>query len=114
MWLLQVETAVVKYALDTYTAVCLSKEEAHERIRQAARRAVEKIPELKPFTFASPTQLEVDLLSPSTALKLTLLPGVERAGDLTVRYTSEDFENVWRILWAMTFIAMMTRDPIPW
>ena len=114
MWLPQVEAAVVKYALDTYTAVCLSKEEAHERIRRAARRAVEKIPALKPFTFAAPTQLEVDLLSPSTALKLTLLPGVERAGDLTVRYTSEQFENVWRILWAMTFIAMVTRDPIPW
>ena len=113
-WLPQIETAVVKYAVDTYAALCLPKEEAHERIRQAAQRAVEKAPTLKPFTFASPTQLEVDLLSPPAAARLTLLPGVQRTGDLTVRYTSENFENVWRILWAMVFIASKTRDPIPW
>jgi D-amino peptidase len=113
-WLPQVETAVVKYAVDTYAALCLSKEEAHERIRQAAQRAMEKVPTLEPFTFASPTQLEVDLLSPPTAAKLTLLPGVERTGDLTVQYTSENFEYVWRIMWAMVFIAYKTRDPIPW
>ena len=113
-WLPQVETAVVKYAIDTYAAMCLSKEEAHARIREAARRAVEKTPTLKPYTFASPTQLEVDLLSPSTAAKLTLLPGVERTGDQTVRYTSENFEYVWRILWAMVFISLKMRDPIPW
>jgi len=113
-WLPQVETAVVKYAVDTYAALCLSKEKAHERVRQAAQRAVDKVPMLEPFTFASPTQLEVDLLSPPAAAKLTLLPGVQRVGDLTVRYTSENFENVWRILWAMVFIASTTRDPIPW
>jgi D-amino peptidase len=113
-WLPQVETAVVKYALDTYTAMCLPKEEAHERIQQAARRAVEKVSTLKPFVFALPTQLEIELLNPSTAAKLTLLPGVERSGDQTVRYVSENFENVWRILWAMVFIALKTRDPIPW
>jgi D-amino peptidase len=113
-WLPQVETAVVKYAVDTYAAMCLPKEEAHERIRAAAQRAVEKTPTLEPFTFASPTQLEVNLLSPATAAKLTLLPAVERTGDLTVRYTSESFEYVWRILWAMVFISLKMRDPIPW
>jgi D-amino peptidase len=113
-WLPQVETAVVKYAIDTYAAVCLSKEEAHDRIRQAAQRAMEKVPTLKPFTFASPTELEVDLLSPPIAAKLTLLPGVERIGDLTVRYTSDNFDYVSRILRAMVFIAYKTRDPIPW
>jgi D-amino peptidase len=112
-WLPQVETAAVKYAMDTYAAICIPKEEAHRRIQEAARKALENTPGLKPFTLGSHVQLEVDLLSPSTAVKLTLLPGVERTGDLTVRYASEDFEYVWRILWAMTFIAMMMRDPIP-
>lgn len=113
-WLPQAETAVVKYAIDTYMGVCLPKEEAHARIREAAQRAVEKAATLKPFTFASPTVLEVDLLSPSAAGRLTLLPGVERVGGATVRYVSENFEHVWRTLWAMTFIAMTARDPIPW
>ena len=113
-WLPQVETAVVKYAVDTYAAVCLPKEKAHERIRRAAQRAVEIASTLKPFTFAAPTQLEVDLLSPTAAARLTLLPGVQRTGDLTVHYASESFENIWRTLWAMVFIASTARDPIPW
>jgi D-amino peptidase len=113
-WLPQVETAVVKYAVDTYAALCLSKEEAHARIRAAAQRAVERTPSLRPYTFPVHTELEVDLLSPPAAAKLTLLPGVERAGELTVRYTSEEFEHIWRILWAMVFIASTARDPIPW
>jgi D-amino peptidase len=113
-WLPQIETAIVKYAVDTYAAVCLPQAEAHERIRQAARRAVEKAPALEPFAFDTPIRLEVQLLSPSAAIRLTLLPGVERSTDLAVRYTSQSFEDVWRMLWAMVFIASTTRDPIPW
>jgi D-amino peptidase len=113
-WLPQVETAVVKHAIDTYAALCLSKEEAHARIREAARAAVAKSATLRPYTFPPPIELEVELLSPSAAAKLTLLPGVVRTNDLTVRYTSEVFDHVWRILWAMVFIASTARDPIPW
>ncbi len=113
-WLPQVETAVVKYAIDTYSAVCLSKDEAHQRIRQAAKRAVEKTPQLRPFTFRKPVRLEVDLLNPTAAVRLTLLPGVKRTADLTVAYESHDYDLVWRILRAMVLMAMTTRDPIPW
>lgn len=113
-WLPQVETVVVKYAVDTYAAICLSKEEAHARIYEAAKRAVEKADTLKPYTFVSPVELEVDFLSPPAAARMTLLPGVERVGEMTVRYKSDDFQYVWRVLWAMVFIASTTRDPIPW
>lgn len=113
-WLPQVETAVVKYAMDTYGARCLPKEAAHQRIRDAARRAVEKIPTLRQFTFAPPIRLAVDLLSPAVALRLTWLPGVQRTGERTVSYASDSYECVWRILWCMVFIAGMSRDPIPW
>lgn len=113
-WLPQVEAAAVKYAIDTYMAQCLPKEETQRRIHDAARRAVEKIPGLTPFTFETPVELEVDLLSPAVAIRLTWLPGVERIGDLSVRYGSERFDHVWRTLWAMVFIAATSRDPIPW
>lgn len=113
-WLPQVETAVVKYAIDTYMARCLPKEQTRKRIYVGAKAAVEKIPALKLFTFSSPTELEVDLLNPATAIRLTWLPDVERVGEMTVRYTSESFDYVWRILWALVFIASKSRDPIPW
>ncbi len=48
------------------------------------------------------------------AARLTLLPGVQRIADLTLGYTADNFEHVWRTLWAMVFIASQTRDPIPW
>jgi D-aminopeptidase len=75
---------------------------------------VEKADTLKPYTFVSPVELEVDFLSPPAAARMTLLPGVERVGEMTVRYKSDDFQYVWRVLWAMVFIASTTRDPIPW
>jgi D-aminopeptidase len=86
----------------------------HARIREGARLGVEKAPKLQPVAVASPAGLEVDVLSPPTAEKLTLLPGVERTGGLTVQYVSVDFETVWNVLWAMVFTALTTCDPIPW
>ena len=43
-WLPKVETAVVKYAIDRYTARCLAQVTALERIRAAAARAVQRVP----------------------------------------------------------------------
>ncbi|MSP14454.1 MAG: hypothetical protein EXR62_16060 [Chloroflexi bacterium] len=113
-WWPQVETAMVKYAIDTYAAICLPKEEAHALIRQAAQRAVEKVATLQLFTFPRPVTLEIDFLSPPAAARMTLLPGVERTGDLTVRYVSDNFDYIWRIFWAMVYMASKTRDPLPW
>ena len=113
VWLPQVETAVTKYALDMYSALCLPKEQSHDRIRQAAQRAAQNIPELKPFSFATPTELEIDVVNPAVAAKVTFLPGVERTGDLTVRYVSDSFDNVWRIMSAIILIALFTKDPVP-
>jgi len=113
-WLPRVETAAVKMAIDTYTAICLPLDRAQARIRMAAERATRKVAQLLPFTYAPPVDLQVGLLSPSAAARLSLLPGVERKGDQMVAYRSEDYRLVWRMLWAMVHIASQTRDPIPW
>ena len=113
-WLPQIETAVVKYAIDTYAARCLPKEEAHKRIRDAAHRAVQRIPELRTFCFEPPVNVEVDLVMPNAAGRVSLIPGIERDGGTRVHYASDDFGDAYKILLASAWLAMSANDPIPW
>ena len=113
-WLPQIETATVKYALDTYAARCLPKEEAHQRIRAAARRATERIPELQLFRFEPPIMTEIDLVMPNAAGRVSLIPGVERDGGTRIRYTCRDYGDAYKMLLASAWLAMSANDPIPW
>src|ERR1700730_11590002 len=56
-WLPHVETAVVKYALDRFTARCLAQPTALERIRTAAGRAIQRVRDMPPFQLAPPVKL---------------------------------------------------------
>jgi D-amino peptidase len=89
-WLPQLETAVVKYAIDRYTARCLSQPVALERIRLAARRGVERLSEMRPYMMESPIQLEMVLGDSSMAAAACGIPGVERSGDRSIRYAAAD------------------------
>jgi D-amino peptidase len=113
-WLPQIETAVVKYALDTYSARCLSKEIARERIFEAALRAAERVLEMQPFCFEPPVKVEIDLIMPNTAGRVALIPGMEREGGTTVRYMSDSYWEAYKTLLAAVWLAMSTNDPIPW
>lgn len=113
-WLPQIETAVVKYAIDVYAARCLPKKEAHRRIREAARRATERIPELNPFCFRAPVRLEIDLVTPNAAGRVSLIPGMQRQGGTRVVYTADDYGQAYKTLLAAAWLAMSANDPIPW
>ena len=113
-WLPQIETAVVKYAIDTYAARCLPREESHRRIREAARRATERVPELKPFCFEAPVKVEIDLVMPNAAGRVSLIPGLQREGGTRVSYTAESYWEAYKTLLAASWLAMSTNDPIPW
>lgn len=90
-WLAGVETAVVKYAIDRHAARCVSHKVALERIRTAARSALQRVEEFRPHTFDPPVRLEVSVIDPSLAFKLTTVPGVTRIDNDTVAYEAPDF-----------------------
>ena len=113
-WLPQIETAIVKYALDTYSARCLSKGTTRQRIFEAARRATERIPGMQPFCFEPPVTIEIELVMPNTAGRVALIPGMERQGGTRVRYVSDSYWEAYRTLLAAAWLAMSTNDPIPW
>src|SRR3972149_797804 len=90
-WLPGVETAVVKYALDRTTARCISHKKALERIRTAAKNAVQRVDQFKPYTFDPPVRLEVSFVDPSLAYRAACIPGVERIDTNTVAYAASDY-----------------------
>jgi D-amino peptidase len=85
-WLPTVETAVVKYALDRFTARCLPQPVALERIRQAAAQAMRRVGEMEPYRLTTPVDLEMVLNDSSMTAAISRIPGVERRGDRTIGY----------------------------
>jgi D-amino peptidase len=89
-WLPHVETAVVKYALDRFTARCLPQAVALERIRTAARSSIERLGQMRPYVMETPIALEMILGDSSMTAAACRIPGVERRGDRAIRYMAND------------------------
>jgi D-amino peptidase len=87
-WLPDVETAVVKYALDRYTARCLAPSVAHERIRTAACQGIRKLDSLQPYRLELPIHLEMVFADSSMAAAAATIPGSERRGERGVAYVA--------------------------
>jgi D-amino peptidase len=105
-WLSGVETAVVKYAIDRYAARCVSHKKALGLIETAARRAVQRVDEFKPFTFEPPVRLEVSFVDPSLAYRMTTIPGVNRIANDTVAYEAKDFLEAHNAFRAICYVSV--------
>lgn len=112
-WAPEVETAIVKRAIDRYAAHCLPQETAHQLIREAAERAVRraKDKEFKTFAFAKPTTVEVVVPSTSAAARMAMIPGAERTGHRSVSYTHDDLLEVYKVYVVMCLLALSAADP---
>ncbi len=107
----QVEAAVVKYSLSRYAARCLPLIEARERIRESAKRAVQRIAKASLPNLPLPTALEVEFQDREVARYVAWMPQVSYDGDRTVRYSDSDFRRVYRALCAMFWIATSRLNP---
>ena len=103
-WLPGVETAVVKYALDRHTARCLSHKRALERIRTAAKAAVQRAAEFSPYMFEPPVRLEVSLFDPSLVYRAASIPGVERVENDTVAFQAKDYLEAHEAFLAILYV----------
>jgi D-amino peptidase len=101
----KIEAGVVKYALSRGTARCLPLIEARERIRTAARQAVERAAKARPLAPSSPVTLEVEFAEREVARRVAWMPPLGYDGDRTVRYTNGDYRQAHRALLAMLAIA---------
>jgi D-amino peptidase len=105
-----VETVAVKDAITRYAARCLAPAVARERIRAAAKRAVERGRGggLRPFTPAPPHRLEIDFVNAACADAAELVPGTARSGGTTTTYDAPDAATVLRVIQAWTILAGST------
>lgn len=97
-----IEVVKVKTAVTRLAAQSLHPNEACERIRAGARRAVTQAGGLRAPRFAEPTTMEVDLLTADMADMAMWARGVQRAGARTARIVDADPLTVFR-----TFITVV-------
>jgi D-amino peptidase len=107
-----VETAVVKVALDKYVAKCPPLNESRERIRNAAKKAVERKKDFKPLKFSSPVTFKVRFNTTTEAAVASLLPDTKLVNPRTVAFTRDDYIDAFHLYLGGIGLASTGRDPI--
>lgn len=102
------ETVAVKEGVSAASAINLHPAVAQEKIRQAAGRAIERLPEIKPFVIEPPLTMELDLYSPLMGDMHDLIPGCVRTGDRSVRYEADDFAELFKFFLLSSTLSMTT------
>lgn len=100
-----VETAVVKTAASRFSALAVHPSAAQDRIRKAAQRSLVRIGEMEPFILEPPITLDLSVFTTSQMDRIVLIPGVERTGARTMRYTHDDYITVFQCLLASCLLA---------
>lgn len=97
---------VTKFALDREAAVCVPMLESWQNIQTGARDAIKNISQVKPFTFEMPVRIEADTIFDHHAAAISLIPGVKRISDRTISFSSNDYNETFNALLAMTILAI--------
>lgn len=103
-----IETVAVKDPITRYSAVCGHPTAAGERIKSAARAALDRMQELEPFTLEPPVRIELVFNHTGFADAAELMPGARRVEATSVAYTSDDFIEVYRGFLTMLRLAGTT------
>ena len=92
------EGAVVKQGISFHAAATITPEASQALIRAGAKRAIERLREMKPFVVRGPFQLELTYKNYTPAEMMAFLPGVERLDAHTVRYSARTIVDVSRFI----------------
>ncbi len=104
----EMETVAVKEAVSAASAIHLHPQVAQEQIRQAARRALSRRDEIKPFVMTPPFVMELELYSPLMADMHDLIPDCRRLGDRTVSFETTDFAELFKLFLLSSTLSMTT------
>lgn len=91
-----VRGAIVKESIGAFAANSLTPSDARSLIERTAREAVAGLHDAKPYTFASPLTLDVQMVSAAQADIVATIPGFSRTGGRSVRFAHADFRVVFR------------------
>ena len=102
------EVAVVKRAAGRMSAECLPPSQAHEKICDAAGRAVRRLREGQappPFVLPAPVQVAVELFNSDMADRASLLPQVERQDGRRIEFSAADMPAAYHLFNAAVMLA---------
>jgi D-amino peptidase len=102
------EVAVVKRATGRMSAECLLPALAHEKICDAAGRAVRRLREGQappPFVLPAPLRVAVELVSSDMADRASLLPQVERLDGRRIEFSAADMPAAYRLFSVAVMLA---------
>jgi D-amino peptidase len=99
------ERVVVKQSISRFAAYNLHPDEACERIRAAAKRAVQRIGEMRAPQFASPTELEITFLTADMAEMAAWIGGVRRKGTRSVVLEDTNPLNLYQRFVTIVFLT---------
>jgi D-amino peptidase len=81
------ERVITKWAINTHAAKCLTPKAAQKRIQSAAKRALGRLDEMKPWVLETPIRFEIELMQPIFAYVGADIPGVEQIDGRTLAFT---------------------------
>ena len=103
-----VEVAAVKVARGRSAAECLPLETAHQKIREAAARAVSRLridAGIQPFRVEPPVMVNVEFHTSIMADRVSLIPGVDRLDGRRIQYMAENMLLAYKFFRSAVILA---------
>lgn len=100
----QIETVETKRALAWSSGIVAPLSYNHERIREAASRALKKAPDVALLGFKEPVSVALELGTAEEAKSLSLMPGVRRVGRTGVEFSANNILEAHKTLIAALMI----------
>jgi D-amino peptidase len=100
-----VETVVVKRAIDRYAARLLSPKRVQKLIKEAAIRALGRLSDFKPHKVEVPVEFEITTKLTSMAHMCCLFPSVERRGPKVIAVKADSYVDAYKQLLGCLIIA---------
>jgi len=95
----------VKRGITRFSGESLHPEVARERIHEAAKRAIETLGTREPLKLSTPITVDIDFYHSIEADASSLMPGVERTGDRSVRFVAKDALEAFKTFTASYYIT---------
>jgi D-amino peptidase len=108
----RVETVIVKQALNKFVAKCAPPEVTSKKIRAAAKQALGRTKEFKPYKIQMPVRFDIEFNSTAIAGMATLLPEVTREGPRLVSFHANNFLEAYNRFRAAVILGTTAADSV--
>src|SRR5699024_10282788 len=90
-----IETAVVKTAIDRWSARCLSMERAHQEITSKAKNAVQRIEHFSPYNITGPVEFDIEWTSTAECSSARVIAGSCVKSPGVIAYQAHAVYDAW-------------------